>query len=500
MADYQQLMEGARRAHAAGDGVSAKRFLELAAQSKAASAGPSGADQMRAMGMKSPDPAGANAAANPAARAPTALPGLDAELVGARQGVTFGFGDEINAGVRAGIDALGGDPLRESYQKRLLHERILLDQTRKENPGASVVGEIGGALMVPGKAATSVGNAFVKGGQAGAVYAAGNAEGAPMEVAGEAAKGALIGGVVSGTIGTAIAGGTKAYRSIMGQVAKKPTVEGLQAATKVAYKAVDDAGEVFTPAEMQGMTKAARDVIEESGEYVPETDLQTTAALKVLENTSKRPQTLTQLDNIRKSLWKRLDAAPTEIKIHDAIDAIDDLIQSRAGGSKLMEAARTASALQKKSELLSNAFKLAEDQTKSTGSAGNILNKYKQAVTKIVNNPKKAKWFNPEEIATMQKVIDGSVTEDIMRRIGKMGSSGNGLMMFLNVLGGMQFGAAMLPVTAAGVIAKSAADRSGAANVDALMGKVMGGPAPAPITIPKAVTGLSGYSGGSFSK
>ena len=82
-------------------------------------------------------------------RGDTAGSSVEAALIGARQGVTFGFGDEINAGVRAAGDFIGGKPFGESYDARLEHERALLDQTRAENPVASIAGEVGGAMLVP---------------------------------------------------------------------------------------------------------------------------------------------------------------------------------------------------------------------------------------------------------------------------------------------------------------------------------------------------------------
>ncbi len=459
-------------------------------------------DQQRAVAIATARRRQAGAAADVRGTGGGRGTGLEAALIGARQGVTLGFGDEINAGVRAAGDYIGGKPLGESYDKRLAHEKALLDQTRKEDGGAMLAGEIGGTLMIPGGAAgtaTTVGGAAARGAAAGGLFGgvagAGNAE--PGSRVEGAAKGAAWGSLFGVGAGTAVSIGTKGFRRIMGQVAEKPTIEGLRHATKLAYKAVDDAGETFAPAEMQAMAKAAREAVEGTGTYVPETDLQTKAALTVLDLTAQRPQTLTQLDNIRKSLWKRYNAAPNEPGILDAIDAIDDLVQSRASSSGLMNAARLASAMQKKSELLHNAFKKATDQTKSAGSGGNILNKYRQAVTKVINDTKQAKWFNADEIATMQKVIDGSVSENILRRVGKISPSGNGLMMFLNIMGGATMGPSFLPVTALGVGAKAIADRSAGGNVDALMGKVMGAtPAPQlPVAIPGAVGRVSGYLG-----
>jgi hypothetical protein len=435
--------------------------------------------------------------------------GLEAALIGARQGVTLGFGDELNAGVRAAGDYIGspfklgdGAPYLEAFRQRLGHERALLDQTREENPKSMLGGELAGSMLLPGGAAkaTTVAGAAAKGavgaGAFGAVSGAGNAEGGLGERAKGAATGAALGSLFGAGAGAAVGVGTKAFRSAMGRVAKAPTVEGLKVAKNLAYKAVDDAGETFTPEELKATATAAREAIEGMGNYVPDVDKQTAAALTIMERNAGAPMTLGQLDKIRQGLWKRLEAAPNEVGIHDAIDAIDDLVQTKAGASELMDAARLANAQFKKSELLENAFKKAQDQTSATGSGGNILNKYRQAVVRIVNDPKQARWFNAEEIAAMQRVIDGNLTENMLRRVGKISPNGNGLMMMLNLMGSAAFGPGALAVTAVGVGAKELADRSATGSVDALTGKVMGGAAPDPFKVPGAINRAAGYSGG----
>jgi cell fate (sporulation/competence/biofilm development) regulator YlbF (YheA/YmcA/DUF963 family) len=205
--------------------------------------------------------------------------------------------------------------------------------------------------------------------------------------------------------------------------------------------------------------------------------------------------TIGQVDRVRQRLWKRVEKEPDEIGIYDAIDAIDDMIESRAGTSKLMDAARAANAQYKKAELIELAFKRAQNQTSATGSGGNILNKYRQAVEKIVDDPKVAKRFTAEELATMQQIIDGDVPENILRRVGKLAPTGNGLMMFLNLMGGASMGPGFLGVTAAAMTAKGVSDASSQGKVDALVRQIGGVAPPQPIKIPQGVNALSGLYG-----
>jgi hypothetical protein len=253
---------------------------------------------------------------------------------------------------------------------------------------------------------------------------------------------------------------------------------------------------VFDATEMRGLFNTVKTAINDSGSYVAGVDKQTGAVLNLLQSNSSKPVTIGQLDKLRQGLWSRYNASQGgEPLILDAIDAIDDMILKRADTSELMGVARLAHSRFKKVELLENAFTKARDQTASTGSGGNILNKYRQAVTSIINNPKQAKWFKPEEIETMRNFVQGSFTENQLRRIGKLSPSGNGLMMALN-LGAVAVNPVMLAGTAAGALAKEGAEGMGERGANAILGMVAGQAPRAPVSVPGAVGGASGFIGG----
>lgn len=153
---------------------------------------------------------------------------LESLLVGARQGVTFGAGDEINAAVRAAGDWIGnplkigdGQDFDPAYDKRLKHERGLLQQTGEENPVASTIGEIGGAVLpaltygVPAMAGRGLigmmGTGAAIGATEGAVYGFNSGEGGVMPRVGDAAKTAALGGVLGMAAPVAVAGMRQAY-------------------------------------------------------------------------------------------------------------------------------------------------------------------------------------------------------------------------------------------------------------------------------------------------
>ena len=281
-----------------------------------------------------------------------------------------------------------------------------------------------------------------------------------------------------------------------------PTIEGLRAAKSTAYKAVDEAGEMFTPEEMTGLrTKIETELAD--GNYVEGVDRQTDAVRSIVERKAGKEMSLGQLDKLRQEFYKRLAAAPNEVGIHDAIDAIDEMIAGRTDASGLMQAAREANAKYKKAELLDFAFEKARNQTDATGSGGNILNKYRQAVVSILNNPKQSRWFSADELAGMKSFVRGSKAQNAMRLIGKLSPGGNGLMTAINVLGAGATGGGSVVLSGlamgAKAISDSAAVRGGAKlieNVSKGAPEVKSpaplGPRVAPELPPMAVAPLAG--------
>jgi hypothetical protein len=248
----------------------------------------------------------------------------------------------------------------------------------------------------------------------------------------------------------------------MNRASQAPSVDALKQAKTAAYKAVDNAGVKFSGQQTLDLSNKVRNALAQT-DFVPDVDAQTRAALQVVERNSGVPLTLGQLDKIRQGLWKRYNAASNEVAILDIIDEVDLLIDSMQSATPLMEAARLANSRFKKAELIENAFQKAADQTASTGSGGNIVNKYRQAVTSIINNPKQARFFTRAEIDMMREFVRGSNAENALRLVGKISPSGNGLMMALN-LGAVALNPAMIAATATGAASKAVSEQLAASG------------------------------------
>ena len=396
------------------------------------------------------------------------------------ESLTLGIvGDEAAAAADAAIG-------RGGYDERLEHHRANERQFSEENPGASFAAEVAPAL-VPGMGAIGAvsklgsvigrtGAAATAGGAAAGTYGFMEGEGGAQDRAVNAATSAVAGGLLGAAAPKVTDFATSIPARLRGtfqKSAKRPTIGNLKATKNAAYKAVDESGETFTPDDMAGLFGRVKTAFDDAN-YVEETDSALRATLKILERRQDKPTTLSQLDGIRQNLWKRYSGAKDQPQILDAIAEIDGLIDSKAGASDLMGVARAANSRYAKSQLLDDAFRKATDQTASAGSGGNLQNKMRQAVTAIINNERKAKFFSPDEIDMMRDFVRGSSSENMKRLIGKASPDGNGLMMVIHATSGVMSGGATLPLAAVGAAAKRSADKSTIRHADEIQDYLAG--------------------------
>lgn len=422
-------------------------------------------------------------------------------------------GDLANLGMSA-VEGVTGQPLPGLVRRGVMATLPGgVGMTRAVNPDANVrqamADATGGASefrgdTTAGKFAGTVGEflpgavAFGGGGAANVIKNA-VVPGLASEAAGQATEGTgyegaarLIGGIAGSA---AVDFGTKAFRNAFKMSAERPTLESLRTTKNIAYKAVDASGETFTSSDLQGMVQSLPKALDDVN-YLPEADTATKGMLDKIEKMSARDVSVGQLDGMRQSLWDRFNTTK-EPGLRVMIDAIDELIDSRASTSELMNAARLANSRYKKAELLDEAFTKLTDQTSSTGSGGNILNKYRQAVTAIINGKQK-RWFSADELAVMREFARGTPSQNAMRRIGKLAPSGNGLMTALNLGAAGTFGAPALAISAGASAAKAVADGATERAAQGLIGRVAGQRVqaiPSTPTIAPYVAGINAMSG-----
>jgi len=271
-----------------------------------------------------------------------------------------------------------------------------------------------------------------------------------------------------------------------------PEIDDLYAIKDAAYANVDKLGARYSD---EAIDSLYADMFRRVGEanIDPAPDGVHKAAVRLLERLEDRrgPVSLGRLDQLRQQIRRDVIDSGTkgdaEMGRH-MIDAIDDFIE-KAGPGQISGAtgqtanwaittARKANTVLRKSETLQDALNNARLRAASTGSGGNIDNAIRQELRKIVQNPKKSRGFTKDELAQMEAVImGGGKLQDMLRLVGKLSPSGNGLMAALG-LGATVTNPMMAAGPAAGLVAKSLADRATAGNVEKLTNTVRTGGSP----------------------
>jgi len=185
------------------------------------------------------------------AKAPTSYAGNLARAIG--QGVTFGFGDEIEAGIRS----LGSD---RSYDEEVADIRESIEQFRETNPvaayGSEIVGSIPTGLGLAGLALRGGLKGAAKiGALEGGIYGAGEGEG----VEGTATS-AVIGAGLGGALGKA---GEKAFEGIA------PLVGKFMKKTRGSGTEVKGSGNIEMDSSPSNLGPMVRDLEAGSDEFVP---------------------------------------------------------------------------------------------------------------------------------------------------------------------------------------------------------------------------------------
>ena len=399
--------------------------------------------------------------------------GVAGEIV---DGVTLGFGDEAMAGMRAASQVADKRPIDERYGAALTDIRAGQSDFQEQHPVAAGVARVAGAIASPvAKLAgpvNSVRGAAMVGGATAATEGFAEGEGGLSDRGVNAAKSAPAGALFGGLVATLGKGASKGLKRVFKRAEQRPSIETLKAAKNAAYKAVRDTGETFGSKDTNTLYARIQQLAVDA-DFDDIADPQSAAALRMMKTRSGAKLSLDRLDRLRQNLWDRYGRSDEPL-ILDMIGEIDNLIDTRAASSDAMRAARQANSKYAKAQLLENAFKKARLQTASTGSGGNILNKYRQAVTRIITTPKEAKWFSADELAIMEKFVEGDVPENVLRRIGKVGPGGNGLMTALNVYAAA-VDPTMLAVSAVGAAAKEGADKSAMRGSEAILDAVATG-------------------------
>jgi len=450
---------------------------------------------------------------------------------GAMQGMTFGFADEINAGLgalpTAALDAVTGRgfDVGRAYNEGLEFNRGADTAAAEAAPIAAVGGDVVGSLLTGGAlakggvtlmnaakptVASLAGRGAVEGALYGAVSGAGRSEGDSLSERGldavyGAGGGALTGGAVGGVAG-----------ALMGRQAAKavPTVDDLKGQASALYDAAAAKGVTFPqPAVKTLADDIAATVISEGID--PTLHPRATAALQRLQHAGTTGMTVKDAQTLRRVVASagKDYTNPDEARIASImIDKLDDFVGQAAPE---LAQARSVYHQAKKGEMIEQAIELAGSragQFSGSGFENALRTEFRALERKIIKG--QLKGLTQAEIEAIKKVAQGGPIENAMRLLGKLAptgvvsfGAGAGVpFMVGNAMGGPAVGAAAAGATmGAGLLGRGAATAMTRNNalVAALLARSGGAPV-GPVNasqqaLARLLSASSGNEGGSLS-
>lgn len=395
----------------------------------------------------------------------TANTALDTMLAGLPTKLNAGISSAVE-GTASGLMGNGFD-YSTPYNKSLEFQRGSQNQFEEQNPGKAMLGKgvgVAGVAMLPGigqGVKGAIGTGALYGGLTGALQDSNTVSGH----ASNTAVGALTGGAVGGLLGAA----GQALYSLLGRGPKAPSLLDLENVKNAKYKAVDAAGEAYTPEQMQTLASGISDDLAAAG-VDPILDPMPYRFQQVIQNKAQAPVTLRELDKIDSKIGRKLLASSEgEDRYLGGLlrDNISEFMDAN-GGSGLVNEARAAHKRYRNLERVLDKTEKATRRASSTGSGGNEDNAIRQNIRSILDNPKTAKFYSAEEKAAMEKVVSGTTPQNIARRVGKMSPENGGLMAALATIGSALNPVVGIPA-ATGFVSKRVADAATKKNLNELI-------------------------------
>ena len=417
------------------------------------------------------------------------------------QGITFGAGKALNAGVGTAGQLLTGDerPMGEIFDDELAQEQAKMDTFAEENAGLAMGAEITGALLSPinkalgliklGKGAlATTGTMAAQGAVGGSGYVFLDTNGSltdRLDAATSVAVPSAMFGVVGGKV---MAVSTDVFKKVfakaLGTKQGNSTTQVLKASKNAAYQLVKDNNIRFGGSMVNKAKNAFVAKVQASKNFSNKSKIHADT-MELMEDLTVSARgkgvELTDLDSTQQALWKKYKAAKVngeETVVLDAINMIDDLIQTHPSTSEAMQVARMANRKYMKAETVDRIVEKIRVDKSFKGTSN--VDQLKAGLTKILNNPRDAKHYDAAEIARFKEFIadNGTHSQQFLATLGKMAPS-NALNQILTVgtasaiggtAGALGVGGTAAVTTAAKKYAQGAADRRAEAFTSEMRG------------------------------
>jgi len=325
-----------------------------------------------------------------------------------------------------------------------------------------------GAVTGLGKYVAPVAGSAALGGTMGAIDAAGNDRNIPTG----AALG-TVGGIGGHMIGKAIgAGVNRAAQAVTGK-GLPPTSDSLKSSAKELYGAAKEAGVIVKPTAVDRLARGIQTKLDDFA-YEPELFPKVPAILRAIQRADGNNVSLEKLESFRKiagNIAGSMDKG--ERKVGYALrDTIDDFVKglkpndTLAGDSQravgLLEYARKLWHTQAKDDAIVEAVKKAKSSTAQSGTGGNIDNRIRQQLGKVLE---RQRGLTPDETTALAQANRGDFVHNSLRLAGRLSPTTGGLQALLGV-GATAANPNLAPVFAGGFASKIAADNISKANAN----------------------------------
>jgi hypothetical protein len=484
MATYEEMMAKARELAAAGDTANARRLAQIAVNSRAQ--GPTVAAQAEA---QAPVTQGTMdiMAGTPAQPQNTVLNVAEQLGDGANTGIASTLGMPIDFAAwlvntelrnRGWSDEFIKDPFLGSASIRRGMDYILPEvpepQTRAQRFARRVGEEVGAsATMLPLAFASPAVRArplAAAGVEATSAVGSGLGAATANEVAPGSAfadiTGALLGGFPAGAAASRAAGLRFTPAQVRGGIDEQRQIASdaygnVRADTRILPQdSVDD----------MALGLSARMDAERIN---PTLQPGSQAILDAILRDSSSPMRIEDMENLRRITQQSLPAtaSPADRRLSgimtDEITAYLDNLGDPIADE--LRTGRTAYRRASAASAIEDAGVRAERRAAVTGSGGNEINATRQNIARIIESPRRARSFTPDELAQMDEVAQGTPGQNIARRLSRFAPSSGGLSAMLGVGGAMASPAVALPIMAVTEGAKALGERSTRKSIESLL-------------------------------
>lgn len=428
---------------------------------------------------------------------------IEAAQGGLMQGMTFGFNDEIQAGmmtpIEMGLDLVTGkgwNPGR-SFNQALDKTRGTDAMMQEQQPSAHMAGNIAGGVgsgvglakggvTLMNAAKPTVASMASRGAVEGAIYGGLHGAGTGTDdKIGDALKAAGAGAVTGGFLGAL--GGMIAGRSTTGAV---PTVEDLKAQAGVLYDQARANGAVAPQQATLALDQTMKGIATAEGLITPTGRVNSSypkinSVLNTFEDFANGTMDVAQAQAVRKVLSDAAKSTePGERRIATMmLEQFDQFLDPMAPE---IGVANQIYSRAKKGELIEQAIELAGSragQFSGSGFENALRTEFRGLQRQIIKG--QLRGLSQPEIDAINRVADGGPLENALRMVGKlaptgvvsMGMGGGVPFMIGNAVGGPAMGAvAGAGTMAAGMGARTAATKLTAANArQAVVAALMAG-------------------------